>query len=133
MKKLLFLGVILLFFSCEDERITNNCFQGVRLNEVIYLNNPEFINLSVPSGSVVTNLQGRMVLIIRQRDTYKAFDLQCPEKDCTTPMSYNGLKLICSCDKKEYNSLNGSPIDGKGCFALEYNTQINGNTLIISR
>ncbi len=109
MKKILFLGVILLLFSCEDERVTNNCFQGIKLNEIVYLNNPEFINLGVPSGSVITTLQGRTVLILRQRDNYKVFDLQCPEKDCGNPMSFNGLN------------------------ALEYNTQINGNRLIISR
>ncbi len=131
-KKILIVGLIVVF-SCKNEQNIQNCFSGIKFNELIYLNNPEFLKLTVPGGNVISSLSGRVVLIIRKSSSYKAFDLQCPEKDCDEPMIFDGLKLICSCSKKEYNSLNGSPIDGKGCFALEYNTQINGNTLIISR
>ncbi len=131
MKKLLLI-IFLVLLSCKDEHIINNCFRGVKLNYSIYLSNPEFTNLNVPSGYVIKNIQNRTILIIRNNDNYKAFDMECPEKDCKNPMTFDGLKLICTCSKKEYNSLNASPINGKGCFALEYNTQRSGNNLIIS-
>lgn len=135
MKKIIVLLLTVLLYNCTDNNIQNNCFVNVSLNQTINLSNPEFINIQVPGGHTITNISGRRVVIIRRTSSaYKAFDLECPEKDCTTPMSFDGLKLICACSKKEYNSLNGSPINGEGCLALEYNVLlINSSTLQISR
>lgn len=134
MRKILYLLVFIVISSCGSEIVQNTCFSGVRLNEVINLNNPEFINLQVPNGSAITSIGGRTVLVIRRNSHYQAFDLQCPQKNCGSPMTYDGLKLKCACDNKEYNSLNGSPLDGEGCFVLEYNVlQINSASLQISR
>ncbi len=131
MKKL-FIIVFLTIMACKDERVINNCFKGVKLNYLIYLNNPEYTNLNIPGGHVIKTIQNRTILIIRNKDSYKAFDMECPEKDCDKPMAFDGIKLICSCSKKAYSSLNASPIDGKGCFVLEYNAEISGDNLIIS-
>lgn len=134
MKKEILIICSFLFFSCGSEPIQNNCFQGFTINEIINLVNPEFNDLQVPGGSAITKLAGRNVIIIRGNSHYKAFDLECPEKDCDTPMTFDGLKLKCTCSKKEYNSLNGSPINGNGCFALEYNVIVSSsNTLQITR
>lgn len=135
MKKTFLILCLILLTGCGKETIINDCFLGLKLNATIYLNNAEYNDLQVyPSYVIKNNLQGRNVLIIRQKENvYKAFDLQCPEKDCTTSMTFDGLKIICPCTKKEYNSLNGSPIDGQGCFALEYNVTQNGATLLVSR
>lgn len=126
-----------LFVNCGDKPIHNNCFLGVTLSATIYLNNAEYNALQVfPSYVIKSNLQGRNVLIIRQKsNSYRAFDLECPEKKCDLPMTFDGLKLKCFCSKKEYNYLQGGkPIDGNGCFALEYNvTQTSSSTLLISR
>ena len=122
-------------FSCSNDPIQNNCFNGVSLNEVLQLNNPEFIDLQVPNGYTTTRVSGRNVLIIRGNSVYYAYDLECPEKTCTTPMSFNGVIIKCSCDDNEYNYLSGgAPIDGDGCGALAYNTRLIGNnSLQISR
>lgn len=134
MKKIYQIIICLFLVSCGNDTPENNCFQNIRLSEIINLSNPEFINLEVPGGYATTNLAGRNIIIIRRSNTqFKAYDLQCPENDCSNAMTFDGLKLKCPCSQKEYNSLNGSPIDGNGCFALEYTVQQSGNTLIISR
>ncbi len=133
-KKFLIFFCTLLFLNCGDQTIINNCFPNVSINGVINLNNPEFINLQTPGGYTTTNLQGRSLIVINRSSSYKAYDLQCPEGDCASSMTFDGLKLICPCSDKEYNSLNGSPIDSEGCFALEYTvTQTSNSTLQISR
>lgn len=137
MKKILLLFCTFLFINCGNETIVNNCFLGLEFNATIYLNNVEFNDLQVfPSYVSKHNLKGRNVLIIRQKaNVYKAFDLACPEKDCSSPMTFDGLKLKCVCSNKEYNYLQGGkPVNGEGCFALEYNvTQTSSTTLLISR
>lgn len=91
------------------------------MEENINTDLPQYIDLQVPSGYVRTVLSGRNVLIIRRNSTFQAFDLQCPEQDCSTPMTFDGLKLQCPCDNSEYNSLNGSALtEGFSCFAKEY-------------
>ncbi len=135
MKKIILLLFFCALLSCSNNDDISNCFRGVTLNETINLSNPQFINIQVPGGHTTANIGGRNIIIIRRTNTsFKAYDLQCPEGGCNSPMTFDGLKLVCSCDDKEYNSLNGSPIDGEGCFALEYNVlQINSNALQISR
>ena len=135
MKKILILFCFALFTNCLDSTIVNDCFDGVSVSGTINLSNPEFINLQVPLGYASTSVDGRSILIINGTSSYKAYDLECPEKDCSSNMSFDGLKLICTCSNKEYNSLNGSPIDDtEGCSALEYNvTQSSASTLQISR
>ena len=133
MKNIVLIFSFLLFINCTDTSITNECFESLSITGTINLSNPEFINLLVPSGFAITTLSGRNILLINNTSTYKAYDLECPENDCSSDMTFDGLKLICPCSEKEYNSLNGSPIDGDGCFALEYNvTQTSTSTLQIS-
>ncbi|MCH2034627.1 MAG: hypothetical protein MK202_14040 [Tenacibaculum sp.] len=135
MKNILILLIGFLLVSCTNDTNTNNCFFGVTLNETINLSNPQFIDIQVPGGHTIINLGGRRVLIIRRTtSSFKAYDMECPEGDCTSAMTFDGLKMICPCSQKEYNSLNGSPIDGQGCFALEYTAlQISSTALQISR
>lgn len=135
MKKILILLTGLHMVSCSNDTNTNNCFFGITLNETINLSNPQFIDIQVPGGHTSVVLGGRNVLIIRRTSSaFKAYDLECPERDCSSSMTFDGLKMICPCSQKEYNSLNGSPINGQGCFALEYTVQqISSTALQISR
>jgi len=135
MKKVFLLLSILLLTNCNDIGFDNDCFRNVRISGTINLSLPAFINLQVPGGYTTTRIQTRNILIINTLTSgYKAFDLECPEKDCSSDMEYDGLFLTCPCSDKEYNSLNGSPQDGEGCFALEYNVlQSSNNTLQISK
>ncbi|MCH3880941.1 MULTISPECIES: Rieske (2Fe-2S) protein [Tenacibaculum] len=135
MKNLLLLLVFITFLGCSSDAINNNCFSNFSFNETIDLNNAQYIDIQVPGGSSITSVAARNLIIIRRTNTaYKAFDLKCPENDCTTAMTFDGLKLKCPCSDKEYSTLDGSPINGEGCFALEYSIfNVGNNTLQITR
>ncbi len=137
MKNLLFLFVILFFTSCTSNNGGNNdCIPFLSVNGTVNLDLPEFINLQVIGGHTSTVISNRNILIIRRSSNFQAFDLQCPEQNCSTPMSFDGLKLICRCNNNqhEYNSLNGSPLtSGTTCFAKEYRVEnLNGSILRIT-
>ncbi|TCI85148.1 Rieske (2Fe-2S) protein [Tenacibaculum sp. M341] len=134
MKKVFLILICFIFFNCTNNDNLNNCFFGIQLNETINLSNPQFIDIQVPGGSTVANIGGRTILILRQNNSsYKAFDLQCPERDCNSMMTFDGLKLTCPCSGKEYETINGGAIDGEGCPALRYiAVLLNNNTLQIS-
>jgi len=131
MKKFTVLLISFFLFNCANNSVVNSCFSGVVMNETINLSNPQFIDIQVPGGYTYVSLGGRNLLIIRRTDSsFKAYDRQCPERDCSSSMTFDGLKLICPCSDKEYNSLNGSPLDGEGCFALEYTTILVGDSTL---
>lgn len=134
MKKSILIVIALLLYSCGKDTIQNDCFRGISINEVVNLRTPQYIDLRVPGGHTITNLGGRRVIIINRNNfIFKAFDLECPEKDCSSPMTFDGLKMICSCSDKEYSSLDGSPIDAQGCSALEYNVEQTSSTTLVIR
>jgi len=133
-KKAGFLLLITFILGCGSNGTINNCFPFINMNETIDIDLPQYLDLQVPSGHVSTTLSGRRVIIIRRSSTFQAFDLKCPEQDCSTPMSFDGLKMKCPCDNSEYNSLNGSALtEGFSCFAKEYLVEpLNGSILRIS-
>ncbi len=136
MKKILYLFIISIALSCSDNTPINNCFRGIELNAIIDLTLPEFQGLLVPSGSSQNTIQGRNIFIFRTGiNGYKAFDQQCPETNCNSLMTFNGVQITCPCDDKQYNYLaDGTPIDNKGCSALMYLvTKVNTSQLRISR
>ncbi|MBA6155721.1 phosphoribosylaminoimidazole carboxylase [Tenacibaculum sp. S7007] len=143
MKKVFLLIIILISFSCSDNTLVNNCFSNLSFDELVDLSNPEFNAILTPGNHVITNEGGRNILIIHRGTTpkYKAFDLQCPERNCNSPMTFDGLFLKCSCDDVRYNSLSGCPVNNEGqckndntCFALEYTVrEISQTSLQITR
>lgn len=134
MKKFIIILSALFLFSCGSDTIVNECFENIGTSGTINLTNPQFIELQVPLGNAITNLNGRNILIINRSTRFQVFDLECPERDCSDSMTFeDDLNIICPCSGKDYNSLNGSPNDGEGCFVLEYNVTQSGSTLQISR
>ncbi|TDQ30204.1 Rieske (2Fe-2S) protein [Tenacibaculum caenipelagi] len=136
MKKLFFLFLIATCFSCSDSVPVNNCFSGVTMNAIIDLSLPEYSGLLVPGGESQNTIQGRNVFIFRTGTSgFKAFDQQCPNRNCNSLMTFNGVEITCPCDDKKYNYLaDGAPLDGEGCNALMYFvTPINNSQLRISR
>jgi len=134
MRKAFFLLATVLFFGCTSNGIDNNCFPFISMNETVNLDLPQFIDLQVTGGYKITNLGNRDVVLIRRTSNFQCFDLQCPEQNCNIRMNFDGLKLICTCNQHEYNSLNGSPLtEGLSCFAKEYRAEnLNGSILKIT-
>lgn len=137
MRKLFLLFILCFFISCEKNEI-NECFGKINFSTDIYLNNPEFNSFQTGPGWVITYKNSRNILLLKNgiNDvTYKAFDLECPNHDCTSPMKFDGgLKMTCSCDQSEYGIIDGSPQNNSArCFAYEYNVrQTSNSTLIIT-
>ncbi|MGQ3677035.1 Rieske (2Fe-2S) protein [Tenacibaculum discolor] len=136
MKKIFYLFLVIICSSCSDNTPINNCFSGIKMNAIIDLSLPEFSGLLVPGGESQNVIQGRNVFIFRTGTSgYRAFDQQCPELNCNSLMTFNGVEITCPCDDKKYNYLSGgAPLDGEGCNALMYFvTPISNNQLRISR
>ena len=137
MRKLFLLLIAVLFFSCEKNE-TNECFGEIFMNAEIYLDNPEFISLKTGPGAVIIYKNNRSILLIKngiENATYRAFDLECPNHDCPTPMTYDGsFTMTCSCDQAKYSIIDGYPQNNSSkCFAYEYNVrQTSASTLIIT-
>jgi hypothetical protein len=132
--------LILLIFSCntEDDE-ENNLLPVVPVDETIFLNNPEYINLQVVGGYVETNRGGISGIIIYHYSTnsYIAFERSAPHLSpqiCSKMTVKNGIIMHCSCDDSEFNILNGAPLtDGVKYQARQYRVVISGsNTLRIT-
>ncbi len=134
-KTILFYFLTHLFFSCEDYTRLNTCFQNTISPISLDLNNPQLNRVLTPTGYVEVNggLQG-LILYNGATLGYKAFDRNCPNFDCNTPMSFDGLFLKCSCDSNKYSILTGEPNadNNSTCFAREYTVTISGTSLRIS-
>lgn len=133
-KKIFFL-LLLVLISCEDNTRLNTCFQNFIGPVSLDLNNPQLNGVLTPTGFVEVSggLQG-IILYNGATLGYKAFDRKCPNFDCNTPMSFDGLFLACSCDYSKYSILTGEPSSGNetNCFAREYTVSQNGTSLRIS-
>ena len=134
-KNILVYLLILLLFSCENYSILNPCFENSIAPVSLDLNNPQLNGVLTPTGYVEINagLQG-LILFNGATFGYKAFDRKCPNFDCNTPMSFDGLYLICSCDNNKYSILTGEPSaeNNSNCSAREYTVTVNGTSLRIS-
>ena len=118
--------LVFLIFSCsgEDEK-ENNLLPEVPVDEIIFLNNPEYINLQVPGGWAYS--QGGISGIIiyhYSTNTYIAFERSAPHLSpqvCSKMTVKNGIIMFCTCDDSEFNILNGAPLtEGVNYQARQY-------------
>ena len=139
MKKIWVFLLCISFYSCDNE---NNEFDDllpdIPVNQTIFLNNPEFINLQVVGGWAYS--QGGISGIIVYHygiDTYVAYERSAPHLSptpCSTMTVKNGLIMKCACDDSEFNILNGAPLtEGVNYPARQYRVIATGpNTLQIT-
>lgn len=133
MRKILFLLFFTFLFSCEKNE-TNDLLPDVSVSVTVNMELPSYISLQTIGGySYIENEGIKGIIVVRRSTEYKAFDRACPNNDCQEPMTYNGLKLKCSCDDSEYSILDGSPqTSGNSYFAREYRVTVNGSYLQIT-
>lgn len=137
MRKLLFLLVLISFFSCEKND-TNDILPKLTVNIIIDLNLPQYLDLLTPRGWVYTSGGIKGIFIQNTgigSQPYKAFERACPNNDCTNPMTFDkSLKLKCPCDASEYSIIDGSPqTPGNLHFAREYRVNVlNSSSLNIT-
>ena len=131
--------LIFLVFSCNtDEEEENNLLPDIPVDETIFLNNPEYINLQVVGGWAYSQ-GGISGIIIYHYNTnnYVAFERSAPHLSpqlCSQMTVENGIIMFCSCDDSEFNILNGAPLtDGVKYQARQYRVATMGaNTLRIT-
>lgn len=137
MKKYLLLSVfMMLIYSCNSDNIDdNNILPNIPVNETIFLNNPEFIDLQVVGGWAYT--QGGISGIIVYHsgiNNYIAFERSAPHltpKSCSRMKVKNSIIMLCSCDDSEFNILNGAPLsDGVSYPARQYRAELVGNNTL---
>jgi len=139
-KYFIFFFLAFTLFSCSKNASDSNPnLPKIPVNEVISLNNPQYINLQVPGGwAYVDNsgIKGLIVYNINGSD-FRAFDRACPHlspsQSCSKMVVKNSIKMVCPCDDAEFNILNGAPLTTGIIFAArEYHaTLISANTLSI--
>ncbi|TXD47901.1 Rieske 2Fe-2S domain-containing protein [Polaribacter sp. IC073] len=122
-KKALICILLATLLSCEDNTRINDCFRGIYVSELIEFRLPIYQKLIVNGGSLTSRIDGRLIHIIRNRSSdYIAFDLECPSRTCKSPLDISNLPtIICPCDNKKYNYLEGGRLIGEeGCSMLMY-------------
>lgn len=136
MKKISLLLLIgILFYSCSDSVSNNNPYiPNYTFSTTINTNLAQFSNLKYVSNAVFINQPGvgvKGVYVFNTGSGYNAFDAACPNQtlsDCST-LTLNGIKLVCPCDKEEYNLFSGQstlkyPLK-------QYRVEVNNNIIRI--
>ena len=139
MKKILFLLLVLPFFSCNDNSNEfNTILPVVPVNKTVFLNNPEFIDLQVVGGWAYTTGGISGIIIYHSGiNTYLAYERSAPHltpQACSQMVVKNSLTMECACDDSVFNILNGAPMtDGVNYAAKQYRVLNTGpNTLQIT-
>ncbi len=132
MNKIAFLFVLFLAYSCSnDNGNLNNILPNIPVNETIFLNNPQFINLQVVGGWAYSQGGIKGILIYHSSiNNYVAFDRACPHltpQSCSQMNVENSIVMVCSCDGSEFSILDGSPLsDGVRYPAKQYRVSLIG-------
>ncbi|MEN8124909.1 MAG: hypothetical protein ABFR32_07220 [Bacteroidota bacterium] len=136
MKKLIFIILFLSLFSCSSNDFDDqSLLPNVPVNETVFLNNPEYINLQVVGGWAYAQ-GGISGIIIYHMSTnnYIAFERSAPHftpQACSKMVVKNSMIMVCSCDDSEFNIINGAPLtDGVKFAARQYRAVLVGNNTL---
>jgi hypothetical protein len=134
MKKfILFIAVVLLVVGCRDRQ---SQIPVVSVNFSININEPQFFDLSVPTGYVyvIGGSQGIIVYRINETD-FIALERHSPvnpEDDCQVIVAEDGVIIEDPCSNARWLINDGSVVDGDNSFALRtYETSFNNPILYI--
>lgn len=125
-----------LMVACSDDSDENNTIlPNVPVNETLFLNNPEYINLQVPGGWAYTKGGISGIIVYRTgSQSFMAFERSAPHlspQNCSVMTVKNSIVMYCSCDKSEFNLLNGAPLtEGVKYAAREYRAELTGPNVL---
>ena len=115
----------------ENSNDFNDLLPERPVNQTIFLNNPEFIDLQVVGGWAYS--QGGISGIIIYHsgiNTYIAYERSAPHlspQGCSQMVVRNSLTMECPCDDSVFNILNGAPLtDGVNYAARQYRVLTTG-------
>lgn len=130
-----FLLLSLIFSSCE--RSNRSGIPYVPVNLQLTVSNPEFSNLLAVGGWVQIGGGSQGIIVYRfSPEEFRAYDRHCTfqiEENCRVTVDNSDINAVDTecCDSK-FLIIDGAPIDGPAAIGLQqYNTQFDGNTLLI--
>jgi len=138
-KKILVFLLLFSTFACdENSNDFNDLLPERPVNQTIFLNNPQYIDLQIVGGWAYS--QGGISGIIIYHsgiNTYIAYERSAPHlspQACSQMVVRNSLTMECACDDSVFNILNGAPMtDGVNYAARQYRVLNTGpNTLQIT-
>lgn len=130
------LAVLLSSNSCQ--RGTTSGIPYVPVNFQLTVSNPQFAPLLAVGGWVYITGGSRGIIIYRlSPDEFRAYDRHCTfqvEDGCVTDVDNTNITAFdADCCSSKFLIVDGAPIDGPANIGLQqYNTQFNGNTLLIT-
>lgn len=138
MKKLLSILLtaigIFSFSSCER---TNYGIPLVTVNEIIYVNNPQNIDISVAGGWIYYPAGSRGLIIYRySNDEFRAYERHSPyqpDVECD-PVYVDNSDIIVQdpCSDSEWVLVDGSVVKGPASLPLkQYQTTFDGSALYV--
>ncbi len=133
-KKIMFLCFCITVLSCSDNTQINDCFMDVHVSEVLNTRLPSNQLLTINGTSKTYSIDGRQIHIIRNNASdFIAFDLECPDRNCNTPLDIttNAPLITCTCHNRNYNYLQGGALIGEeGCGMLMYTVNLIGSDAV---
>lgn len=117
----LFLLTLLSLFSCRDRNMSR--VPDVPVNIAININQPDFFNLSVPSGWVYITGGSRGIIVFRNSLTeftaierHSAFE---PENNCAVIVNPDNVIISDPCSESQWLIMDGSIVKGPTSFPLK--------------
>jgi hypothetical protein len=121
--------------GCRDRN--TNRVPDVPVNIAININQPDFFNLSVPSGWVYITGGSRGIIVFRKSmDEFVALERHSPYEpadNCAVTVNEDNVIVSDPCSDSQWLIMDGTIVQGPTAFALEtYNTSFSNPILYIT-
>ena len=121
----------------KQNNITN--IPNIAVQEFVYLNTPQGFNLQVQGGWIYHQGGYKGLVVYRryfnfQFDDFVTYERACPlhwQDECGILKVVDNLYLECECDGHQYLLFDGAPIKGDSPLPRIYDTQFDGQNVIL--
>ena len=137
MKNILVFILFFTLFSCSDnDTDPNNILPNIPVNETVFLNNPQYIDLKAVGGWAYTQGGISGIILYRAGTTnYIGWERSAPHlspQNCSQMTVKNTIIMYSSCGEgSKFSIIDGSPqTDGINYAARQYRVDILGNNTL---
>ncbi|MCB9185977.1 MAG: hypothetical protein H6601_04450 [Flavobacteriales bacterium] len=123
--------------STSCERSNPSGIPYVPVNYQLVVSNPQFVALQATGGWVYINGGSKGIIVYRfSPEEFRAYDRHCTfqiNDNCRVNVDNTNITAVdTECCDSHFLLVDGAPIDGPANIGLQqYNTQFDGNTLMI--
>ncbi|MFK7757835.1 MAG: hypothetical protein AB8B53_12970 [Flavobacteriales bacterium] len=134
LKRIGYIALILILSSCRGCREVDSIVPLVQVDFAINIDEPQFFDLSFPTGWTYLSGGSRGILIYRNNiDQFSAYDRHAPyevNEGCQVSVIDDGFTIEDPCSESTWIIIDGSVLSGPADQPLkQYNTQFLGNIL----